>query len=159
MMEEKTFLFFVVEDSMLNNIRECGVSKQHSVKVRNFPGTTTERINEEIDDTHQANPDLIITHASTNDIATKINPLNNLIKVLKKCNELSSKTKLAVSNVIVRKDKVNLEKGCKNLNSRMKNFCQQKGIDIQTIVTLQKIILVCKSCTWTVREPLHLLRI
>ena len=34
---------FVVRDSMLNNISEPGISTQHSTKVRNFPGTTTER--------------------------------------------------------------------------------------------------------------------
>ena len=28
----------------------------------------------------------------------------------------------------MRKDKVNLESGCKDRNSIMKNFCQQKGI-------------------------------
>ena len=113
---------------MLNNINERGISKQHSVKVRNFPRATTERINGEIEDILQPKPDLIIIHAGTNDLATKINPLNNLRKILKKCNELSSKTKLAFSIVIVRKDKVNLERGRKDINSRMKNFCQQKGI-------------------------------
>ena len=28
----------------------------------------------------------------------------------------------------MRKDKVNLESGCKDRNSIMKNFCQQKGL-------------------------------
>ena len=117
----------VVGDSLLN-ISELGISKQHSVKIINFHGAITERINEEIDDILQSKPDLIIIHAVTNDLATKINPLNNLRKILKKCNELSPKTKLAFSNVIVRKDKVNLERGRKDINSRMKNFSQQKGI-------------------------------
>ena len=93
-----------------NNINERGISKQHSVKVR----VTTERINGEIEDILQPKPDLIIIYAGTNDLATKINPLNNLRKILKKCNELSPKTKLAFSNVIVRKDKVNLERGRKD---------------------------------------------
>ena len=45
--EEKS----VISDrnSMLNNIRNHGLSKQHSIKIKNFPGATTERINEEID--------------------------------------------------------------------------------------------------------------
>ena len=119
---------FVVGDSMLNDISERGITKQHSVKVRNFPGATTERINEEIDDILQSKPSLIIIHTGTNDLTTKTNPLNNLRKILKKCNELSPKTKLAFSNVIVRKDKANLESGHKDINSRMKSFCQQKGI-------------------------------
>ena len=119
---------FVVGDSMLNDISERRITTQHSVKVRNFPGATTERINEEIDDILQSKPSLIIIHTGTNDLATKTNPLNNLRKILKKCNELSPKTKLAFSNIIVRKDKVNLESGHKDINSRMKSFCQQKGI-------------------------------
>ena len=48
---------FVLGDS------EWGISKQHSVKVRNFPGATTERINEEIDDILPSEPDLIIMQA------------------------------------------------------------------------------------------------
>ena len=75
---------FVVGDSMLNNISERGISKQHSVKVRNFPGATTEGINEEIDDILQSKLDLVIINAGTNDLATKINYLNNLRKILKK---------------------------------------------------------------------------
>ena len=100
---------FVVGDSMSNKIRERGISKQHSVKVKNFPGTTTERINEEFNNILQSKPNLIIIHAGTNDLATKINPL-------------------AFSNVIVGKDKVNLERDRKHISSRIKNFCQQKGI-------------------------------
>ena len=119
---------FVIGDSMSNKIRERGISKQYSVKVKNFPGTTIERINEEFNNILQSKPNLIVIHAGTNDLATKINPLHNLRKILKKCNKLSPKTKLAFSNVIVRKDKVNLERDRKHISSRIKNFCQQKGI-------------------------------
>ena len=118
--------YFVVGNCMLNNISEREISKQHSVKVRNFPGATTERFNEEVDDILQSKPDLIIIHACTNDLAAKINPLNDLRKPLKYYyNEFFSKAKLAFSNVIVRKDKVNLEKGRKDID-KMKNLCQKK---------------------------------
>ena len=75
---------FVVGHSMLNNISERGMSKQHSVKVRNFHRATTESVNEEIDDILQSKPGIIIIHTGTNDLVTKINPLNNLRKILKK---------------------------------------------------------------------------
>ena len=75
---------FVVGHSMLNNMSERGISKQHSVKVRNFPGATTEGINEEINDIHQSKPGIIIIHVGINDLVTKINPLNSLRKILKK---------------------------------------------------------------------------
>ena len=32
----------VAGDSILNNVQERGLSKQHTVKVKNFPGATTE---------------------------------------------------------------------------------------------------------------------
>ena len=85
---------FVLGDYMLNNIREHGLSKRLSVKIKNFLGATTERINEEIDDTFQTKLDLLILHASTNDVSAKINPSDNLRKILKKPNKLSSETKL-----------------------------------------------------------------
>ena len=75
---------FVVGHSMLNNMSERGISKQHSVKVRNFPGATTEGINEEINDILQSKPGIIIIHVGINDLVTKINPLNSLRKILKK---------------------------------------------------------------------------
>ena len=109
---------FVVGASMLNDNSECGISKQHSVKVRNFPGAITD----------QSKPDLIITDACTNDLATKTSPLNDMGKILKKYTEFSPKTKLAFSDIFVRKHKVNLEWGGKDINSKMKNVCQQKGI-------------------------------
>ena len=107
----------------MNNNSERGTSKHHLVKYRNFPGAFTETINEKVDDILQSKADLIIIYAGANNLATKINPLNNLRKILKKRNELSLKTKLAFSNVTVRKDKINLERGRKDINSRRKNFC------------------------------------
>ena len=81
--------------------------------------------------------------------------MNNLRKVLKKCNELSPKTKLDFSNAIVRKVKVNLEKVCKDINSRMKNYCQQKGIGYIDNGNIRENDLGIKK----LRETLHLLRI
>ena len=48
---------------MLNNISERRISKQHLVKVTNFPGATTKRIYEVVDNILQSKPDLIIIHA------------------------------------------------------------------------------------------------
>ena len=77
----------MVGESMLNNVSERGIPNQYSVKVRSFPRLNTEMINE-VDNIIQSKPDLMIIHAGINDLATKINPLNNFRKILKKCNEL-----------------------------------------------------------------------
>ena len=109
-------IVFALGESMLNNDSKHGVFKQHPVKVTNFPGATPEKINKEIDDILQSNPDLVLlVYADINNLATKNNSLNNLRKLTKKGNELSPKTKLAFSKVIVRKDKVILESSRKNI--------------------------------------------
>ena len=70
-------------------------------------------------------PDKLIERAGTNDLPKNINPLNNLIKVHRKSLELSPEAKLVSSNIIIRKNKLNLVKHWKDMNAQMKNFCEQ----------------------------------
>ena len=60
---------------MLNNISEKGLSKTHKVTVINFPGGTSEKITDQLDDVIKGKPgDLIV---GTNDIAANnVNLLN-----------------------------------------------------------------------------------
>ena len=51
---------------MLNNIHERGLSKQHTVKVKNFPGATTETILEKLEYLPESTPDILIVHAGNN---------------------------------------------------------------------------------------------
>ena len=62
-------------------------------------------------------PDVLILHVGTNDLPKNINPLNNLRKVHQKCLELSPETKLVLSNIILRKDKPNLDEHWKCVNA------------------------------------------
>ena len=78
----------------------------------------------------ESKPDVLILYAGANDLPKNINLLNNLRKVHRKCLELSPETKLVFSNIIIRKDKPNLDKHRKNVNARMKNFCKQKDIGL-----------------------------
>ena len=65
-------------------------------------------------------------HAGTNDIANKINHLNNLKKMFRKVSKDSLlSTHLAFSFIIIRKDKNNLEKNVIQTNARLKNYCLQ----------------------------------
>ena len=115
---------------MLSNIQEKGISKQHPVKVKKFSGTATEIILEKFENLLESKPDMLIVHADTNDSPKNINPLNNLRNVHRKCLELSPELKLVFSNIIIRKDKTNIDKHRKDLNARMKNFCNQKHIGL-----------------------------
>ena len=128
----------VAGDSLLNNIHETGHSKQHTVKVKNFPGATTEPILEKMENLQESKPDVLILHAGTDDLPKNINPLNNLRKLHRKCLELSPETKHVFSNIIIRKDKPNLDKHRKDVNTRMKNFCKQKDIGLINSCNLEE---------------------
>ena len=113
---------FVLGDS------EWGISKQHSAKVRNFPGATTERINEEIDDILPSEPDLIIIHAGTNDLATKINAFNN---------ELSDNSNIA-ENHLGMKELVLNSKGNTAFAKNLINFIENWNENLENLNFIEK---------------------
>ena len=58
----------IVGDSLLNGINEKGLSKNHSVKVNNISGGTSDVILDKLDDFLKDKHDGLIVHAGTNDI-------------------------------------------------------------------------------------------
>ena len=68
----------IVGDSLLNGIHEKGLSKNHSVKVNNIPGETSDTILDKLDDFLKNKPDGLIVHAGTNNITKGKNLLNNV---------------------------------------------------------------------------------
>ena len=70
---------------MLKSIHKRGLSKQHTIKVKQFPGATTETILEKLENLLEPKPDMLIVHGGTNDLSKNINYLNNLRKVNWKC--------------------------------------------------------------------------
>ena len=95
----------IVGDSLLNGIHEKGLSKNHSVKVNNIPGGTSDAILDKLDDFLKNKPDGLIVYAGTNDITKGKNLLNNVKKILKQVKKLSPNTKVAFSSIVTRKDK------------------------------------------------------
>ena len=95
---------------MLTNVSEKGLRKIHKVRVINFPGGTSEKITDQLDDLIKGKPDDLIVHVKTNDIANNVNLLNNVIKIFRKVFKDSPSTQLAFSSIIVQKDKKNLKK-------------------------------------------------
>ena len=119
----------IVGDSLLNGIHEKGLSKNHSVKVNNIPGGTSDAILDKLDDFLKNKPDGLIVYAGTNDITKGKNLLNNVKKILKQVKKLSPNTKVAFSSIVTRKDKKDISKTVQDTNSRLKNYCRQKNID------------------------------
>ena len=110
-------------DSLLNGISEKGLSKDHQVTVENFPGETSEKLLEEI-------KNLVADKtAGTNDITNGINSLNSVKKIVKNVKKSSPNTKLVFSSILLRKDRKDISKKVADINSRIKNYCQQKHLD------------------------------
>ena len=119
----------ITGDSMLNGIHEKGLSKNHTVKINNFPGGTSETVLENIDETLKSKPDCLIVHVGTNDLTNGINLLNQAKKIVKQVKKASQNTKIVFSSIITRKDRKNIDKKVSEVNSYLKNYCSQKNID------------------------------
>ena len=120
----------VTGDSMLNGTSEKGLSRAHNVKVTNFPGRTSDKIVEKLDDLIKDKPNDLVIDIGTNNLTNNVKKiLNNVKKILKKVSANAPSTNLAFSSIIVRKDKRNIEKSIADTNARLKNFCMQKGIE------------------------------
>ena len=84
----------------------------------------------EIDEVLKGKPESLIIHIGTNDLTNNINLLTNVEKIVNKVKKTSPDTVLSFSDIVFRKDKKNIEKMRADTNSRLKNFCKQKNIEL-----------------------------
>ena len=77
-----------------------------------------------IDQQLESKLDMLIVHAGTNNLFSKLR------KIDRKCLEVSPETKFVFSNIIIRKQKTNLDKHRKDVNAQMKKFYKQKDIGL-----------------------------
>ena len=72
-------------------------------------------------------PDNMLIHVGTNDITNGVNLLNSVRKIVKQVSEIFPRTTVTFSSILVRKDKLNVVKPLMDTNTRLKNYCRQKG--------------------------------
>ena len=80
------------------------------------------------DDLLKSKPNDIVIHVGTNGIINRVNLLNSVKKLVKQVLDISPRTTVAFSSIIVRKDKKHIEKPLADTNNLLKNYCRQKGI-------------------------------
>ena len=97
--------------------------KKHNVSVASFSDGTGEKIIQNVDDLLKHKPDDIVIHVGTNDMTNEVNLLNSVKKNAKQVSDISPKTTIAFSSIIVRKDKKHIEKPQKDTKTRLKNYC------------------------------------
>ena len=84
----------ITGDSVLNGIHEKGMSKNHRVKVNNFPGGTSATILENKDQLVKNKPKCLFVHVGANDLANRTNLRNQAKKLVKQVKKVSQIPKL-----------------------------------------------------------------
>ena len=114
---------------VITGIHEKGMSKNYRAKVKNFPGGTSTTILENIHQLGKSKLDCLIVRAGTNGLANGTNLLNQVKKVVKQVKKVSQNTKIVFLSIIIRKGRKNIDKKPSQVNSYLKNYCNQKSID------------------------------
>ena len=124
----------IVGDSILNGIYEEGLQKSHNVRVKPHSGATTTDIVDYLKPVIRKKPDCIIIHAGTNDLTNneQIDTLANFKTMIENIRNNSPETVIALSNVVIRKDKAAKEKkvSVTNLNKKIKELAKVKKIEL-----------------------------
>ena len=121
----------IIGDLILNGIYQHGLSNESfRVRVKNHPGARTEDICDHLKPEIQKKSDVATTHAGANDLTNNSKSLENyrrmtdsVISKLPNCN-------LAISNVITRKDKNEIDKKVETFNIKLSKFCKNSKLNI-----------------------------
>ena len=112
----------VIGDSMLEGLDERKMSSKRVVKVRKFPGATTDDMYHYLMPLIQKQPDNVILHVGTNDASfcNSSEIVNNILKLRSFISQKLPKTNIILSKRIMRSDtaaeKVNIGEVNKQLN-------------------------------------------
>ena len=87
----------MTEDSTVNGISEKGLSVTHKVKIVNFPGGTSEKILEKLNDIIKEQPDDLTVHVGTNDLTNNVTLKKSTLKKSSKKNRHQHPSHLQLS--------------------------------------------------------------
>ena len=119
---------YVLGDSIINGIEEKGLSRNHIVKVRKYPGDNTEDLIDHVKPIIRKKPDLIIVHFGTNDITAGKDTDKNTQKVIDMVKAESPDTEFAVSLCTVRKDKQGFAKKVDSHNAILREVATRNNV-------------------------------
>ena len=119
----------IIGDSHLNPIDANGISNKKNIIVRNHPGSTTEDIKSHIIPSLQKKRDAFIIHSGANALTNNVDTIENMQSIVNSIKRKSSHSKIAISSVFIRTDKKDMPNKVKNLNIKLKAFCEENLID------------------------------
>ena len=126
----------IIGDSILNNIEGNGISKHGNVNVVSHSGSTSEDLKSYIKPIIDRRPDVLVLHIGSNDLTKKdlktdneIDTIANLQNIINKVKKSAAQTRIAISSLIIRQDRPNIEKRVEELNGNLKTLCEENLID------------------------------
>ena len=98
------------------------------MKVRAFPGDTTQDLLDDVKPITRKNPDQIIVHFGTNDVTNGIDTKGKIQGTVDYIRQSTPETKLAISLCTLRKDKPGINEKIKETNNLIKEMCRKNNI-------------------------------
>ena len=121
----------IIGDSIFNGIDQHGLSNESfKVRVKNHPEATTEDICDHLNPEIRKKHDVVIIHAETSDLTNNCKSLENYKCMADSVRSKLPNCKLAISNVIRRNDKNEIDKKVETLNIKLSKFCKKNKINI-----------------------------
>ena len=124
---------YLVGDRMLGGVNERDLSAQceHTVKVKSHGGANSLDLIDHTNAHIRKCPDSFIFMGGTNDcgVTSKVDTIKNFETMIHKIRKDLPKATIAFTEVVIRKDKVGIEKEVADLNNRLRTMCQHNQCD------------------------------
>ena len=117
----------IIGDSLLNGLVDDKLSRYNSIKTRKYSGCTTNDLKHHEMPTIDKKPK--ICHAGSNDITNNVDTISNYQVIINRIKKKTPFTKIAISSIITRKDRKNIDVNVSETNVKLKEFCDQNLID------------------------------
>eukprot|EP00112_Aurelia_sp_Birch-Aquarium-sp1_P016513 Seg3755.1 transcript_id=Seg3755.1/GoldUCD/mRNA.D3Y31 product="hypothetical protein" protein_id=Seg3755.1/GoldUCD/D3Y31 len=148
--QTKKKIIFLLGDSIVNGIKDRGLSKKHNAKVRAQPGATTQDMEDHIKPLLRKKPDMVILHCGTNDLTNDVDTIRHLDAIVKYTEKESPSTEIVVSNIVTRRDKDGIHQEVTDLKSGVKDFCRNNQLKV---IDNSRLDITCLS-----QKKLHINR-
>ena len=100
-----------------------------SPMIFRHPGATSEQLKEYVNVVIKRKPCIMICHIGTNDITNNVETMQNLQTIINRTKIKSPATKFAILSLFTRYDKPGLATKVENLNTCLREFCNENLVD------------------------------
>ena len=123
---------FILGDNIIKHVKSYSLSKSvdnWEVYVKDFPGARVRCMQDYLRPTIRENPDHIILHIGTNDLATNIPPEKVVGSIIDLASSLKSNScSVAISNITVGNDRY--RKKVVQINRHLKTLCIERNFEL-----------------------------